>query len=60
MEVHHPHRHSTPRTFKQYVIEFFMIFLAVTLVFFAENIREHFAVKEKVFADLEAKTSLVK
>ena len=53
MEVHHPHRHSTPRTFKQYAIEFLMIFLAVTLGFFAENIREHFAEKEKAHQYLE-------
>lgn len=53
MEVHHPHRHSTPRTFREYAAEFLMIFLAVTLGFFAENIREHFAEKEKAHQYLE-------
>lgn len=53
MEVHHPHRHSSPRNFRQYAGEFLMIFLAVTLGFFAENIREHFAEKEKAHQYLE-------
>ena len=53
MEVHHPHRHSTPRSFREYAAEFLMIFLAVTLGFFAENIREHFAEKEKAHQYLE-------
>jgi hypothetical protein len=53
MEVHHPHHHSSPRSFRQYAGEFLMIFLAVTLGFFAENIREHFAEKEKAHQYLE-------
>src|SRR6516164_8870629 len=39
MELHHPH--VAKKTFKEYFFEFIMIFLAVTLGFFAENIREH-------------------
>lgn len=53
MEVHHPHHHSSKRSFKEYAGEFLMIFLAVTLGFFAENIREHFAEKERAHQYLE-------
>ena len=43
MEVHHhPDLHHKPKQWKEYFLEFLMIFLAVTLGFFAENIREHF------------------
>ena len=44
MEVHH-HPHLEKKGFKGYFLEFLMIFLAVTLGFFAENIREHFVDK---------------
>jgi hypothetical protein len=40
MEVHH-HPDIRPKNFKEYLLEFVMIFLAVTLGFFAEQIREH-------------------
>jgi len=51
MEVHH-HPKVEKKNFKEYFLEFIMIFLAVTLGFFAENIREHISDKEKtkVFA----------
>ena len=40
MEVHHhPNLHHTGKHWKEYFLEFLMIFLAVTLWFFAENIR---------------------
>ena len=39
MEVHH-HTHH-PKKWKEYITEFLMLFLAVTLGFMAENIREH-------------------
>jgi len=39
MEVpHHPHIHK--KSFKEYFLEFLMLFLAVTLGFLAENLRE--------------------
>ena len=38
MEVHH-HSHQ-PKSWKEYVQEFLMLFAAVTLGFFAENLRE--------------------
>jgi hypothetical protein len=41
MEVHH-HPTVEKKNFKEYFLEFLMIFLAVTLGFFAENIREHY------------------
>jgi len=42
MDVHHhPDLHHKKKNFKEYFLEFLMIFLAVTLGFFAENIREH-------------------
>src|SRR5579885_3188946 len=46
MEVHH-HPKVEKKNFKEYFLEFIMIFLAVTLGFFAENVRESFANKEK-------------
>ena len=46
MEVHH-HPHVEKKNFKEYFLEFLMIFLAVTLGFFAENIREHASETDK-------------
>ena len=41
MEVHHhPDLHHKKKKLKEYIVEFLMIFLAVTLGFFAETIRE--------------------
>ena len=45
MEVHH-HPHVENKNFKEYLLEGLMIFLAVTMGFFAENIREHFSDKK--------------
>jgi hypothetical protein len=48
MEVHHhPNLHHKPKKWKEYFLEFLMIFLAVTLGFIAENIREHFTDRAK-------------
>jgi hypothetical protein len=42
MEVHkHPHAISHKKKWIEYLLEFLMLFLAVTLGFIAENIREH-------------------
>lgn len=47
MEVHHhPDVHHGPKAWKAYFLEFLMIFLAVTMGFIAENIREHFVLKK--------------
>ena len=50
MEVHH-HPHVEKKNFKEYFLEFIMIFLAVTLGFFAEGIRENItdSAKEKEY-----------
>lgn len=45
MEVHHHSHH--PKKWKEYITEFLMLFLAVTLGFLAENIREHQIEKER-------------
>ena len=48
MEVHHhPDLHHKPKKWKEYFLEFLMIFFAVTLGFFAESLREHISDKEK-------------
>ena len=40
MEVHHSHHASHKKNWKEYLTEFVMLFTAVTLGFFAENLRE--------------------
>ena len=48
MEVHHhPDLHHKKKKFREYFLEFSMIFLAVTLGFFAESLREHISDSEK-------------
>ena len=46
MEAHHPHHVTHKKKWTGYLLEFFMLFLAVFLGFTAENIREH-AVEKK-------------
>jgi hypothetical protein len=46
MEVHH-HPHVEKKNFKEYFLEFLMIFLAVTMGFFAESLREHLNDKDR-------------
>ena len=47
MEVHHTHQPAHKKKWNEYLLEFFMLFFAVTLGFFAENIREHYVEKER-------------
>src|ERR1700729_960219 len=48
MEVHHhPDLHYKAKRWKEYLLEFMMIFLAVTLGFFAESLRETISDKQK-------------
>ena len=47
MEVHHPHSHHGPKKWKEHFLEFFMLFLAVSLGFFAENQREHYVERHR-------------
>jgi hypothetical protein len=49
MEVHHhAGGHHGPKKFKDYFLEFLMIFLAVTMGFLAENVREYITDKNHV------------
>jgi hypothetical protein len=59
MEVHHHPElpHGEKKRFKEYLLEFLMIFLAVTMGFIAENIREHLSDSSK---ESEYITGLVK
>ena len=41
MEAHHPHHITHKKKWGEYLLEFFMLFLAVFLGSVAENIREH-------------------
>jgi len=55
MEVHHhPELHHKKKNFKEYFLEFLMIFLAVTLGFFAENLREHFKNSDEINSDMQS------
>ena len=51
MEIHHPHHAHHSKKWKDYLFEFLMLFLAVTLGFFVENQREHYieGMREKQF-----------
>ena len=51
MEVHHPHHVTHKKKWTEYLLEFFMLFLAVFLGFLAENQREHYIEnqREKVY-----------
>jgi hypothetical protein len=46
MEVH-AHSHTERKKFIHYLWEFFMLFLAVTLGFLVENMREHLMDQKK-------------
>ena len=48
MEVHkHPHHVTHKKKWTEYMLEFFMLFLAVFLGFIAENVRETLAEKHR-------------
>ncbi len=51
MEVHHHSHH--PKKWKEYITEFLMLFLAVSLGFFAENIREQQVEKHREISYLQ-------
>src|ERR1700749_1229192 len=66
MEVHHHPElpHGEKKKFKEYFLEFLMIFLAVTMGFVAENVREHLSDNSKeseyitgLFKDLKSDTA---
>jgi len=47
MEVHHSHHPTHKKKWTEYLLEFLMLFCAVTLGFVAENVREHSIEKER-------------
>jgi hypothetical protein len=67
MEVHHhPDLHHKRKKFKEYFLEFLMIFLAVTMGFFAESLRERIVDSEReelyaqtLYEDLKVDTTLL-
>jgi hypothetical protein len=48
MEAHHPHHPTHKKKWSEYIIEFVMLFAAVTLGFLAENLREHQIMNHRV------------
>ena len=56
MEVHH-HPKLEKKNFKGYFLEFLMIFLAVTMGFLAENLRESLKHKEEILMNMESLAS---
>jgi hypothetical protein len=66
MEVHHPHHPTHKKKWSEYFLEFFMLFFAVTLGFFAENQREHLVESHRekqfiqsLYEDLKKDTSML-
>ena len=67
MEIHHhPNLHHKPKPWKEYLLEGLMIFIAVTLGFFAESLRETLSNHEKekdfmesMINDLKADTATI-
>ena len=53
MEVHH-HAHTSRRKWTHYFWEFLMLFAAVTLGFYAENIREHILHEKAVKSNMRS------
>jgi hypothetical protein len=53
MEVHH-HPKVEKKNFKEYLLEGLMIFVAVTMGFFAENIREHLKNNEEIHENIRS------
>lgn len=61
MDVHHhPDTHHKPKKLKEYILEFVMIFLAVSLGFLAENFREHLTERSKEKQYIESMVRNVK
>jgi hypothetical protein len=54
MEVHHSHHTAHKKKWNEYILEFVMLFAAVTLGFFAENYREHTIVEHRMQENYEA------
>ena len=50
---HHPEVEHKPKPWKEYLLEGLMIFIAVTMGFFAESLREHLGDREKENQNIE-------
>src|ERR1700751_1530020 len=67
MEVHkHPRHVSHKKKWNEYLLEFFMLFLAVFLGFVAENVREHLVESNKekeymhsLLSDIKTDTAII-
>ena len=53
MEVHHPHHIGHKKKWNEYIIEFIMLFVAVSLGFFSENLREQQVEKHREISYLK-------
>jgi hypothetical protein len=53
MEVHHPHHTHKKKKWNEYALEGLMIFIAVSMGYFAENIREHHLEEEKALKSIK-------
>jgi hypothetical protein len=53
MEVHHPHHIAHKKKWNEYILEFLMLFIAVSLGFFAENLREQQIEKHREISYLQ-------
>jgi hypothetical protein len=53
MEIHHHPIHHKSKPWKEYLLEGLMIFVAVTMGFFAESLREYFGDREKEKQNVE-------
>lgn len=53
MEVHHPHHLTHKKKWSEYILEFIMLFTALTLGFFAENLREGITEKHKAIESVQ-------
>ena len=67
MEAHHPHHVTHKKKWTEYLLEFFMLFLAVFLGFVAENVREHMVEKNRehdyvksLIEDLQTDTAILR
>jgi hypothetical protein len=67
MEVHHHGHIHEKKKWKEYLFQFLMLFLAITLGFFVENQREHYIERRRakqyaglLIADLKSDTSFFK
>src|SRR5689334_22698236 len=55
METHAHHLHKAPgKNLWHYFFEFLMLFLAISLGFYAENLRENIKIKKEIHEDMQS------